>query len=85
MTGVTRVLLLPIAVAAALAGCASAEKQWYKPGADYSVADFRRDRDTCEKGGKLDEECLKQRGWVPLSVDRDKPAPERVFQRGRYY
>jgi hypothetical protein len=84
MAPVMRVLLLTV-VAAAISGCASSQSQWYKPGADYTVADFRRDRAACEKNGTLDEECLKQRGWVPLSPDKDssKPPPEHTT-RGRY-
>jgi hypothetical protein len=85
MSGVTRLLLLLIAMAGALSACGSAEKQWYKPGADYTVADFQRDRAACEKGGALDEVCLKQRGWVPLSVDKDTSKPPSDHSiRGRY-
>jgi hypothetical protein len=81
---VTRVLVLGIIAAAALAGCGGSGEQWYKPGADYTVAEFRRDRAACEKDGTPDEDCLRQRGWIPLSPDLDKPAQERVHQKGRY-
>jgi len=63
-----------IAVGGLLAACGGPEKQWYKPGVDYTVADFQRDRAACEKkNGEVDEDCLKQRGWTPLSADKDKP------------
>jgi hypothetical protein len=75
---------LPIAVlalAAALAGCAT-EKQWMKVGESYTTAEFRRDYADCSKtkNGKLDEDCLRSRGWVdmkPSKGDRaaDTPAP----------
>jgi hypothetical protein len=82
-----RVMLLLLAIAGTFAGCGSAEKQWYKAGADYTVAEFQRDRAKCEKNGKLDEECLKQLGWVPLTPDKERALPQNpnANQRGRYY
>jgi len=38
-------------------------------------AEFQRDRAACEKNGKLDEDCLKERGWTPLSADKAPPPP----------
>jgi hypothetical protein len=64
-------LLLP-AAALALAACWSsgADKQWYKPNVDYTAAEFERDRVVCtDKKKVLDEECMKQRGWVALGGD----------------
>ena len=75
MARVMRVLLLCCAVLALLTACGSAAKQWYKPNAEYTVAEFQRDRTACEKKGELDEECLRQRGWVSLSPDKDKTLP----------
>lgn len=73
MPGMRRlILLLPVA-ALALAACSSSAdsgKQWYKPNVDYTAADFERDRLACtDKKKKLDEECLKQRGWASLGGD----------------
>jgi hypothetical protein len=87
ITRVMRGLMLLIAVVSVLSACASADKQWYKPGTEYTVTEFRRDRTVCEKNGKLDEECLRQKGWVPLSTDAEKAAPvnPNANQRGRYY
>ena len=58
-------------------GCASeTAKQWYKPGDNYTVAEFQRDRTACTKNRVLDEACLRERGWVGISADEDKgPAP----------
>ena len=66
-----QIVLLPLA-ALILAACSSAEpeKQWYKPNVNYTTADFDRDRAACtDKRKVLDEECMKQRGWVALGGD----------------
>jgi hypothetical protein len=77
-----RVLLLVIALSG-LPACSSLtpEKQWYKPGQSYTVADFERDRTACTKDRVLDEECLKARGWTALSGDEYKP-PTRPITPG---
>jgi len=67
--------LLTIVAALVLIGCgAERDRQWYKPAANYTTAEFRRDRDECTKDRILDDQCMKQRGWVPLSGDREPPA-----------
>jgi hypothetical protein len=61
-----------------LIGCSSErDRQWYKPAANYTTAEFTRDRDACTKGRVLDEQCMKEKGWVPLTSDRgpSKPPP----------
>lgn len=67
-------------------GCSSErDRQWYKPGSNYTVAEFQRDRDECTKDRVLDEQCLKQKGWVPLTSDREPgTAPSPSPARGRY-
>lgn len=56
------------------AGCATTEEPlWYKPGGNYTTAEFNRDRDLCTQGKKLDRECMRAKGWV--SVGRDLPTP----------
>jgi hypothetical protein len=72
MNVVIRILLLALLLVS-LAACTSApEKQWYKPGASYTVADFQRDEKACTNNRVVDEDCLKARGWVPLSVEEKK-------------
>jgi hypothetical protein len=71
------IILLPVA-ALALAACAlfstEPEKQWYKPNADYTAAEFERDRVGCtDKKKTLDEDCMKQRGWATLGGDIGPP------------
>ena len=67
-----------LTLAAALAGCAG-EKQWMKVGESYTTAEFRRDHADCsKKTGKLDEDCMRGRGWVdmkPSKGDRAADAP----------
>lgn len=77
MSGVTRRILLVAVIVLPLTACASgAEKQWYKPGDKYTVAEFQRDQAACTKDKVLDEDCLKGRGWIAISADGDKgPTP----------
>ena len=60
-----------------LGACASeTAKQWYKPGDNYTVAEFQRDQTACTKSRVLDEACLRERGWVAITADDDKgPSP----------
>ncbi len=77
MSAVTRRILLLAAIVLPLAACASTpEKQWYKPGGNYTMAEFRQDQSACTRNKVLDEECLRARGWVAISADEDKgPTP----------
>ncbi len=84
MTGVTRRLWLLILTLLPFAGCGPAEeRQWYKLNANYSVAEFQRDRTERTKNWGLDED-LRQRGWVPLSTERQGPV-KTPPPRGRGY
>ena len=68
--------LASLAAFGLLAGCASeAEKQWYKPATSYTMAEWERDQKACTTDRVLDEECLRAKGWVPLSSDVAKPLP----------
>jgi len=63
-------LALVIILIASACGPAT-DKQWYKPNADYTAADFERDRVNCtpKKSSALDEQCMKDKGWLSLSGD----------------
>jgi len=63
--------LLGLVIILIVSACGSAtDKQWYKPNADYTAADFERDRLECTpKKQSLDETCLRDKGWLPLSGD----------------
>jgi len=89
MTAVTRRLALLFLFSLAAVACESVpEKQWYRPTGSYTLADFRRDEQGCTRDRRLDEECLKARGWVPLSADveptKAEPVPTRSRPGGRY-
>ncbi len=63
-------LLVPVAILIASACGSATDKQWYKPNVDYTAADFERDRIECTpKEKSLDETCLRDKGWLPLSGD----------------
>lgn len=72
MNPVIRILFLVLVGALGSACSSGPEKEWYKPGGSYTVADFQRDETACTTNRILDEECLKGRGWVPLSVEEKK-------------
>jgi hypothetical protein len=60
----------PILTAAALlagAGCASDDRQWLKLNEKYTTEEFQRDHAACSKSGKLDDACMRQRGWVAVN------------------
>lgn len=80
--------LLLVLASGALVGCSSErDRQWYKPAANYTTEEFKRDRDACtSKKDVLDEACMKQKGWVPLTSDRPPatPKPEPSVRGPRY-
>jgi hypothetical protein len=79
--------MIGLAVAGLLTGCASSDdREWMKVNERYTVEDFRRDHTACSKGGKLDEACMRSRGWVDVSSRKEKPPePERrPLPTGRY-
>jgi len=73
MPGMRRLIHLVPVAALALVACSSSadsDRQWYKPNADYTAADFERDRLACtDKKKVLDPDCMKQRGWAALGAD----------------
>lgn len=57
----------------------------------YTVQEFRRDHAECTRDKKLDEECMRRRGWVDLSASGDKtpewqksPTPGQQPQTGGF-
>jgi hypothetical protein len=77
-------LLVALGLAVALAGCSSAEREWLKTDQPYTAEEFRRDMSACSPKGKVDEACMKSRGWVTVNPPKpDKtpqPTPSRATQ-----
>jgi len=67
--------LIGLGLVVALAGCAADDREWMKINEKYTTEDFRRDYAACSKSGKLDEACMKHRGWVAVTAPKqaDKP------------
>lgn len=81
-----RPLLFGVAIGFVVWGCASDDRQWMKVGEKYTTAEFRRDYAECSRSGKLDEACLRSRGWVGVKAGKpeEKPQPEsHRQQRGK--
>jgi hypothetical protein len=50
------------------AGCGGYdERQWLKVDQKYTTDEFRRDHAACTKDGKLDDNCMRSRGWVAVN------------------
>jgi len=61
-------------------------REWMKIDQPYTTAEFRRDYAECSKGGQLDEDCMKRRGWVTVTRPKveEKPSePEDPRYRSR--
>ncbi|KRT72860.1 MAG: hypothetical protein XU13_C0019G0047 [Candidatus Rokubacteria bacterium CSP1-6] len=67
-------------------GCGTGdERRWQKMGVEYTTVEFNRDVDACTRNKKLDDECMKARGWVPMNPDRPAPTPSPTPSRTRGY
>ena len=83
-----RTLCVSVLALAALSGCAHDERQWMKVNQSYTTAEFQRDYAACSKGGALDEQCLRARGWVDVKPSRgdraaETPPPSNVDYKNR--
>lgn len=58
---------IPVILALAAAGCSYDERQWLKVDQKYTTDEFRRDHASCMKDGKLDDNCMRSRGWVAVN------------------
>lgn len=70
-----KAVLLACGLAAALAGCASDDREWMKLNEKYTTADFRRDVAACTKAGKLEDACMRGKGWVAVNPSTPKEKP----------
>ena len=69
-------VLTPITLAAVLTACGGGSREWMKLNEKYTTEDFRRDYAECSKSGKLDEDCMRSRGWVDVSSNSKVEAPK---------
>ena len=67
---------LGVLIALGLAGCAAEQRQWMKLNEKYTVQDFRRDMDACTTTGKLDEACMRAKGWVDVGPTKGEKPPD---------
>ncbi|PYN75332.1 MAG: hypothetical protein DMD96_28480 [Candidatus Rokuibacteriota bacterium] len=66
------VLVIGIVVSA----CATDDREWLKLDQKYTTAEFRRDLSECTIKGKLDDECMKARGWVSVTPPKAEQKKE---------
>ena len=85
-----RVVLGLLVAAPALAGCVTDEREWMKLNEHYTTEDFTRDRKVCTRDGKIDDACMRGRGWVAVNpgtkaeAPRDPHARDLLPPAGRY-
>jgi len=63
------------------AGCATDERQWLKLDEKYTTEDFRRDHTLCSKSGRLDDGCMRSRGWVVVNPGSKSETPRDPYNR----
>lgn len=85
-----RGLFLATLAAVGLAACATSEKQWLKVDQPYTTAEFQRDYAACSKGGTLNDDCMRDKGWVDVKPSRGDraagtPPPQSEDWRQRRY
>jgi hypothetical protein len=71
-------ILVLLFMALAMGACASDKREWMKLDQTYTTADFQRDLQECTVKGKLDDDCMKARGWVlvtPPKAEQKKDDP----------
>ncbi len=80
----TRRVAIAIGLLLLGSGCARDDRQWMKINQQYTTADFRRDHAACSKDGKLNDECMTSRGWVPVGSSKsDKEKDNRPVEPNR--
>jgi hypothetical protein len=65
----------------AAAGCAVDDRQWLKLNEKYTTEEFRRDHSACSKSGKLDDGCMRSRGWVAVNPMKATEAAKDPYAR----
>ena len=63
-------------IALAMAACGTDTREWMKLDQTYTTAEFRRDLQQCTVKGKLDDDCMKARGWVAVTPPKAEQKKE---------
>jgi hypothetical protein len=76
--------------ALAMCACGTDTREWMKLDQTYTTAEFRRDLQECTIKGKLDDDCMKSRGWVAvtppkLEQKKDDPLSQPAGRNPRRY
>jgi len=62
------IFAIPVTLAMMAAGCSTTDdRQWLKVDQQYTTEEFRRDLAACTRDGKLDDACMRSRGWVAVN------------------
>ena len=70
-------LKLAVLLAALASGaCGSDTREWMKLDSNYTTAEFQRDIKECTVQGKLDDDCMKARGWVAVTPPKNEQKKE---------
>jgi hypothetical protein len=71
----TGVALVTVVAALGLGACAADQREWMKVDARYTKEEFQRDYRDCSRGGDLNDACMRQRGWLPVSPSKSEATP----------
>jgi hypothetical protein len=78
---IVQVATITILALLAAGGCAVDERQWMKLNEKYTTEEFRRDHAACLKSGKLDDVCMRSRGWVAVNPSGKAETPKDPLAR----
>lgn len=84
-----RIAFLVVLAALGTFACGAVDnREWMKVNQPrWTKQEFVRDHKECSRDRKLDEPCMRQRGWVPVNpskADSDPPPDAIPRSRGRY-
>lgn len=71
-------MLFLLSAALATGACGTDRREWMKLDSTYTTAEFKRDFEECTIKGKLDDDCMRSRGWVavtPPKAEQKKDDP----------
>jgi len=63
-------------IALATGACGGDSREWMKLDQTYTTAEFQRDLKECTVKGKLDDDCMKARGWVAVTPPKAEQKKE---------